>query len=178
MRSSLAPGFGLLLALLPACAAPEFDCADPEGSGWTDDRIGPEDQMLDEVNARRAAGATCNGVALPAVPDLTSNALLRCAARRHAVDLGSRDYFDHVSPEGTAPADRVDDAGYDWSRVAENLAAGMSSASVAVEGLIQSTTGHCENIMDADVTEAGMGSALIEGSTYTTYWVQVFAAPQ
>ena len=167
-----------VLLLLSGCAPPELDCEDPEASGWTVDRVPDEDQMLDEVNARRASGSTCNGVDLPPVPALTSNALLRCAARRHALDLGTRDCFDHVSPDGTTPSERADAVGYEWSRIAENISGGYEAAPDAVQGLIDSTHGHCENIMDADVTEAGMGSALIEGSTYTTYWVQVFAAPQ
>ena len=171
----------LLLLLLPlaACAEaePESDCADPEGSGWTADRLEHEEDMLDLVNDHRAAGAVCNGVDMPPVPALSSDDLLRCAARGHAVDMGQRDYFDHESPGGVGPSERVDAVGYVWTRVAENIAAGRTDAAGTVQDLIESTSGHCENIMDADVTQAGMGAALVEGSTYSTYWVQVFAAP-
>ncbi len=163
------------LLFLVGCDA-GFDCEDPESSGWSSAAEPDERDMLDEVNARRAAGATCNGVAMPAVGPVTMNEELRCAARRHAVDLGVRDYFAHESPGGVTPAERAEDAGYDWSRISENIAGGRDSAELTVEDLIGSTTGHCENIMDAEVFDVGMGVATTEDSELGTYWVQVFGA--
>lgn len=166
----------MLAALLAGCAA-QFDCEDPESSGWSADLAPEEEAMLAEVNAHRAAGAVCNGVDMPPVGALVMDDALRCAARGHAVDLGTQDYFAHEGLDGSTPAERAEDAGYEWSRIAENISGGRDNAADTVTGLLESTTGHCENIMQAEVTEAGMGAAIIEGSTYTMYWVQVFGAP-
>ncbi len=43
-----------------------------------------------------------------------------------------------------------------------------------MDGLIDSTSGHCETIMGSDVTEVGMG-AHYDGET--GWWVQVFGSP-
>ncbi len=167
---------GFLALLLAGCPDAGFDCEDPESSGWSSAGAPDEQAMLDEVNARRAAGAVCNGADMPAVGPVTMNDSLRCAARRHAVDLGERDYFAHESPGGVTPAERAEEAGYDWGRISENIAGGRDTAELTVSDLIGSTTGHCENIMDAEVFDVGMGVATIEDSELSTYWVQVFGA--
>ena len=37
------------------------------------------------------------------------------------------------------------------------------------------SSGHCANIMRASFSELGAASASNQGSTYGTYWTQVFA---
>ena len=134
--------------------------------------------MLVEVNARRAAGATCGGTVFPPAKPLAMNELLRVAARRHSVDMGVRGYFDHVSPEGSQPADRMKAAGYDvsvgWN--GENIAAGRATAQGTVQQWMDSP-GHCENIMDAHFTVMGVGHAFVGTSKYKHYWTQDFAGP-
>ncbi len=166
------------------CAAPALgcstlvlDCDAIDAENWSEAHAPVEEEMLAAVNARREAGAECRGVAMPPVPALRMESRLRCAARSHAVDMSERHYFDHTSPGGAGPADRVDATGYAWSVVSENISAGLDEAEATVQGLMESTTGHCENIMDADVVEAGMGLAITGDDQYGHYWTQVFAAP-
>src|SRR5262245_32662523 len=70
--------------------------AESELVAWCDDIINWnagwvtfEDQVLTLVNQKRAAGATCGGVAKPPVAALTFDDRLRCAARKHSKDMGS-----------------------------------------------------------------------------------------
>ncbi|HSA48659.1 MAG TPA: CAP domain-containing protein [Yinghuangia sp.] len=105
---------------------------------------------------------------------LTAEPRLTQAAQAHSADMAARDYFDHSSPDGRQPADRVRAAGYDYSRVAENIAAGQTTPAEVVEGWMNSP-GHRANILTPELTQIGIG--LAHGGTYTTYWTQVFGTP-
>jgi uncharacterized protein YkwD len=148
----------------------------PPAPGDSDTAL--ENAVLVEVNARRAQGATCGGTAFAPAKPLTMNEQLRVAARRHSVDMGVRGYFDHVSPEGTQPADRMKAAGFDvsvgWN--GENIAAGRATAQGTVQQWMDSP-GHCENIMDPHFTVIGVGHAFVASSKYRNYWTQDFAGP-
>jgi uncharacterized protein YkwD len=150
---------------------PNVYCSDV--AGWDPTWIALEDEVLELVNERRAEGADCGspGSFEPAGP-LTMNAALCCAARRHARDMGTRDYFDHFSPEGDGPGERFDRAGYEGSTWGENIAWGYASPAAVVSGWMDSP-GHCANIMNARFTEMGVG--YYEGNL----WTQAFgrAAP-
>ena len=148
-----------------------------EDFGWDPADAAIEQALLDQTNAARATGFTCNGVDLPAVTDLDPQADLTCAARSHALDMATHDFFAHDSPTTGDVSDRVDATGYSWGLVAENIAAGQPSADVALDDWLGSTTGHCENIMNGDAVHAGMGLARSETAELPTYWVQVFGAP-
>jgi len=167
----------LLTAPTPGCSDIVIDCDAPDAPGWDPAHAPVEEEMLAAVNARREAGAECRGTAMPPVPPVTMEERLRCAARSHSVDMSEQRYFDHTSPSGAGPSQRVDAVGYDWSTVSENIAAGREEAEATVDDLMDSTTGHCENIMDGDVSEAGIGLAFTDDD-YGHYWTQVFAAPR
>ena len=94
----------------------------------------------------------------------------------HARDMAERGYFDHVTPDGRKPTDRLARTGYEWSLTGENIAKGEMSAEEAMRGWLASA-GHCANIMDPRFTEMGFG--LAEGDARgAVYWVQTFAAPR
>lgn len=152
---------------------PSFACS--EGT-WTAGWVTLEDAVLVEVNKKRAAGATCGGVAKPAVAALTSNTKLRCAARMHAKDMATLNYFSHTSQDGRTFVQRIVAAGYTWTGLAENIAAGQNSAVSVVAGWMAST-GHCNNIMNGSYKHIGIGYANGPASTYKHYWVQDFGKP-
>lgn len=131
-----------------------------------------EQQVLDLVNAERAAGADCGTAGLfdPAGP-LTMESNLRCAARTHSQDMVDRNYFDHTNPEGQSPGDRIDETGYQWRSWGENIAWGQTTPEAVVDAWMNSD-GHCSNIMNAGFSEIGVGYA--EGNV----WTQVFASPR
>lgn len=136
-----------------------------------------EEDMLTEVNRRRAMGATCgDDPPSPPVGPLEINDIIRVAARKHSTDMGEQAYFEHDSLDGRTFSDRMSMEGFmgafPWG---ENIAAGQSTAFDAVEGFMNSP-GHCRNIMNGDYRTVGFGYAFVEGSPYGHYWTQDFAA--
>ena len=140
-------------------------------ANWPSEQALLEEEVLRLTNEVRAAGANCGseGVFGPA-PPLTMDPALRCAARRHTRDMIDRDYFDHVSPEGEHPWDRLDAAGYSWRAVGENIASGQREPESVVQGWLRSD-GHCANIMSEEFADTGVGAAL-DGTS--PHWTQVF----
>ncbi|NMO21563.1 CAP domain-containing protein [Pyxidicoccus fallax] len=134
-----------------------------------------EDQVLTLVNQRRAAGATCGGVAKPPVPALTMDARLRCAARKHSRDMATNNFMGHTSSDGvTTPWQRITSAGYTYRAAGENVAAGYSTPAAVVNGWM-SSTGHCNNIMSSNFVHLGVGYAYrATGTNYRHYWTQDF----
>ena len=133
-----------------------------------------EQQVITLVNQHRASGATCGGTAYPPVSPLSMDTALRSAARDHSEDMGLNNYFSHDSQDGTSFAQRIANAGYSGGFPrGENIAAGHSSPSSAVNGWMASTS-HCTNIMKAGYGDIGVGYAFVSGSTYGHYWTQDF----
>lgn len=133
-----------------------------------------EDQILEIVNARRAEGADCGsaGSFSPAAA-LTMNPALRCAARVHSKQMVDMAFFDHVTPWGEEPWDRMEAAGYSYQSAGENIAAGNPTAEATMQQWMESD-GHCGNIMGADFTELGVG--YYPGGSYGHMWTQAFAS--
>jgi uncharacterized protein YkwD len=123
-------------------------------------------EVLALVNEHRRRGG-CRGVTL--------DRRLIAAANRHAADMARRGYFAHSSPSGDRAGDRVQDAGYRWSRYGENIARGQSSAYEVVDGWMHSPE-HRENILDCELTQMGVGLAFARDDE--PYWVQNFATPR
>ena len=117
------------------------DPARPAAAGW-------DEQIRQLVNQFRRVNN---------LPPLEMNAFLSRAAKAHSQDMLNRDYFEHISPSGTDPGDRATTAGYRWSRVLENLAAGQTNPRDVVNAWIQSKDGHREAMLDPIVTELGIG---------------------
>jgi uncharacterized protein YkwD len=123
-------------------------------------------QVLALVNENRRRGG-CDA--------LTLDRRLIAAANRHAADMARRGYFAHESPSGDRAGERVQDAGYRWSRYGENIARGQDNPAEVMDGWMHSPE-HRENIMDCDLHQMGIGLAF--ASDRTPYWVQDFATPQ
>jgi uncharacterized protein YkwD len=134
-----------------------------------------EEDVLAIVNQKRAAGANCGGAGNfgPTGP-LTMDPALRCAARKHSLDMDARDFFDHTNPDGQLPWDRMGMAGYgDYSNAGENIAAGSPDAAGTMQQWMDSD-GHCSNIMSPDFQHIGVGYH--PGGQYGHLWTQVFGA--
>ncbi|HEY9367675.1 sigma-70 family RNA polymerase sigma factor [Streptomyces sp.] len=95
------------------------------------------------------------------------------AARAHARDMVARGYFDHASPDGRNVDARIGAAGYPWSLVGENLAAGRTDPG-AVVGDWMGSDGHRRNLLDCRYRDTGV--AAVPGPDGTV-WVQTLAKP-
>jgi uncharacterized protein YkwD len=126
---------------------------------------------LARINQARAAGASCGarGSFAPAAAVRWNDALAEAAAA-HSLDMATLNYFSHTSADGRSLADRVDVAGYAWSALGENIAAGQVGIDAVVDGWMRSD-GHCANLMDPAFEAIGL--ACVPGSSssaYRTYW--------
>lgn len=139
--------------------------------GWSGARAAAEDEVLELVNQHRAEGATCGARTFGPTDPLTMDPALRCAARVHTQDMADREFFDHTNPDGEAPWDRMESAGYSWSNAGENIAGGSSTAAGVVQQWMDSP-GHCENIMSPDFVDIGIGYV-----DDARLWTQVFGVP-
>ena len=128
--------------------------------------------ILQQVNAVRARGYNCGGENFNAAQPVSWNDQLLSAATGHSVDMAENNYFDHRSPHGVKPSQRVSASGYKWRGVAENIAAGSFTTRTVMKGWLDSP-GHCKNIMDPAYHEIGVACVAKPGTTYGEYWTMV-----
>jgi uncharacterized protein YkwD len=139
-----------------------------------------EQQVIDLVNQQRQQHG-CSAL-VPSVP-------LSAAAYTHSEDMALRDLFSHTGSDGSTMVSRAKAAGYSYSRLAENLAAGASTAEEVMNGWMASP-GHRANILNCDLHELGVGyyaqtddQANVQlangqlGGPFRYYWTQDFGSP-
>jgi len=132
--------------------------------------------MMQAINQARSVARTCGQRAMPAAAPLGWNGRLFDAAARHADDMARHDYFSHTGRNGRNVAQRVSDAGYAWSAVGENIAAGPDSVDAVMAGWL-SSPGHCANLMRPDFREVGVGCVQRGGNVWGRYWAMVLGSP-
>jgi uncharacterized protein YkwD len=96
-----------------------------------------EQLLLEQLNDARAnpaaygarIGVDLSGVA-PAQP-LAFNPDLIAAATQHALDMNARGYFDHVTPDGMDPGQRLTIFGVNWASWGESSVAGTNYTSTS-----------------------------------------------
>lgn len=100
------------------------------------------------------------------------------AARYHAYDLATQDYFDHQSYDRTGG--KLVEVGGTFERIkkfysasfvnSENIAAGNESAEATYDQWFNSP-GHYDNMFNKSSKKVGLGVFHDENSTYGSYWV-------
>ncbi|MFC8827269.1 CAP domain-containing protein [Streptomyces sp. NPDC057137] len=121
------------------------------------------EQVTTLVNSERSK-AGCEPV--------SANAQLATAALRHSQDMAAKDYFDHNSPDGKDPGDRITAAGYRWTTYGENIARGQQTPAEVMEGWMNSP-GHRANILNCAFKEIGVG---VHDASGGPWWTQAFGA--
>ncbi|WP_381792217.1 CAP domain-containing protein [Streptomyces niveus] len=124
---------------------------------------GLADQVTTLVNSERSK-AGCGPV--------STSTQLDTAALRHSQDMAAKGYFDHNSPDGKDPGDRITAAGYQWTTYGENIARGQQTAAQVMEGWMKSP-GHRANILNCAFKEIGVG---VHDGTGGPWWTQAFGA--
>ena len=107
---------------------------------------------------------------------------LQAAAESHVSDMIANDYFEHVSPDGISPVDRVRAAGYLPNLsvgyvIGENLAWGTYSLATAqsIVAAWIASPGHLANILESSYRDTGIAitpqvpASLANGSPGATY---------
>lgn len=137
----------------------------------------PRRRVVALINEARSQVRRCGREKFPAGTPLTRSAALENAALVHARDIANRSRLGHEGSDGSMPADRATRAGYHWVAVAENVAAGQTTAEEVV-GTWLDSAGHCANLMNPKYSETGVAYAINPADEMGIYWVQVFAAPE
>lgn len=125
--------------------------------------------LLDATNEKRSeAGLTL----------LTLNDTLSQAAANKAVDMFSKNYWAHNSPEGKTPWDFIVGSGYRYTVAGENLAKNFSTSRNVVDAWMASPT-HKENILKQSYRDVGFAvvNGILNGEE-TTLVVQMFGSSQ
>jgi len=138
---------------------------------------GIQTEMLQRVNDFRASGAGCGTGPLPPAAALVWNTTLLEAAKGHATDMASNNYFSHTGRDGRTPAQRVLAAGYSYSRMGENIAAGQVSVQSVVADWIASPS-HCQNMLTSDFRDVAVACIRNDAATYRLYWVMELGRPR
>jgi uncharacterized protein YkwD len=128
------------------------------------------------VNAARANGGVCGNIAFPPTPALRYDAVLERAAQYHSEDMQAANAMSHVTPVGAIhyPAgsilrERINQEGYSWRVIGENVAWNFPSSEAVVVAWLGSPE-HCKNILSLEFSEIGVGKA-------GDYWAQEFGLP-
>lgn len=100
---------------------------------------------------------------------LTENQTLNVSAKMKCDDMITKKYWDHLSPDGTAPWFFIKKAGYEYHYAGENLVKSIPEGE-AMERLMESPS-HRENILNPRYTQIGIGRC-------GEYIVQHFASPK
>ena len=130
---------------------------------------GIEAEVLQRVNALRAAGAVCGATPYAATGPLAWNAALLLAAKGHSADMAQKNYFSHTSQDGRNAGQRVTAAGYTWSSYGENIAAGQASVEQVMSGWANSP-GHCQNLMNPSFKDVAVACVRNDAADYRLYW--------
>lgn len=115
---------------------------------------------------------------------LKLNSKLMAAAKKHATSMAEKNFFGHKGKDGSKPSSRAKRQGYSYHMIAENIAAGLSSATQAANSWLGSS-GHRKNILNCKLKDTGIAVAYqsddepMDGNSkpYYYYWVQIFGAP-
>jgi uncharacterized protein YkwD len=135
--------------------------------------------VLARLNAARGAGADCGkaGRFAPAAA-LRWSTQLTIAADSHSQDMATAGDLSHTSSDGRTLRERINAAGYAWSAIGENIAAGEPTVSRAMDGWLASPA-HCANIMNPAFKDVGAACVVAApGARYASYWTMKFGAPR
>lgn len=150
-------------------------------------RIGrePPPALVNDASAQSASTAEMEAVVYDRINEirqqeglntLQPNGALGEVARQYSQRMAEEDFFDHISPTGDAPAERVSEANILYSVVGENLFTSTNApdpASLAVQSWMDSP-GHRANIVRSSFTETGIG---VWQRDSTFYFTQLFMRP-
>ena len=111
-------------------------------------------EIVKELNKIRQSGCKCGEEQMPPAGTLIWSEKLEQAALRHVNDMFDHDHFDHTGTDGSDLGDRVDDTGYKWAMLGENISCGYTTVEQVVQGWLDSEW-HCRNLMNPVFREVG-----------------------
>jgi uncharacterized protein YkwD len=112
------------------------------------------------------------------MPTISRSARLDAAAFAHGQDMAEKNFFSHVSSDGSRLASRVARQGYGACFAAENIGWGSPYASPdAMMAGWMASPGHRQNILASKATEFGYAKVNDPDGSHDPLWVMVFGRP-
>ena len=112
-------------------------------------------------------------------PALQLSRQLTTAAQAKANDMAKRNYWSHVTPDGTQPWAFMLATGYQYEAAGENLAYGFGTSDQVITAWMNSPE-HRANILDADYQDVGFATANVanyQGTGPETIVVAMYGEP-
>jgi uncharacterized protein YkwD len=109
------------------------------------------------------------------LPPLEPHDLLIKAARAHSANMSKQGELNHIL-DGKNPGKRLDDVGYDWMEVGENIAQGTDETPADILKLWMGSELHKANVLNKDFNQIGIG--IVKNAKGEVYYTQVFATPK
>jgi uncharacterized protein YkwD len=129
------------------------------------------DDVIQLVNQARSQGRVCGNQRFGPTGPLYQNSRLTYAAQHHSSDQAARRSISHTGSDGSTIGQRITRSGYEWQSVRENVAKGQRTSREVVNDWLDSP-GHCKNMMDPAVNEAGADA--VRGADGLFYWTMTF----
>ena len=111
---------------------------------------------------------------------LTREPTLDAVSQGHSDFMVRGDFIGHIGPDGRDLPARVEDAGYDYRLLAENIAAGPDSPETVLKSWLDSPP-HAYNLRLAEASEIGLGyssgAIVVEEGVASDVWTIILAAP-
>jgi uncharacterized protein YkwD len=133
-------------------------------------------EMVAQINAARAKGATCGNVTRKPSKPLAWSDLLGIASDIHSTDMAGNNFFDHNSPRTGSLRERIRGTGFLYEEAGENLAGGQTSVAKVVNDWLQSPS-HCANMLNPEFKLMGASCKRNAASFYKNYWTLEMALP-
>ena len=152
----------------------EDDCH--EEKLYCEDSLSIEQRMADIISETRSRSRQCGNQTWDNTDQVFWNTTLARAAQLHSSDMARHNFLSHTGSDGSDVGQRAENAGYDYRRIAENIAGGQKTASEVVNAWLESS-GHCANIMNPALMEIGAACVQDDRTEYTTYWTLILASP-
>lgn len=112
------------------------------------------------VSARESQAAAIVYVSLnrerrhAGLPPLQLDANLNGAAYEHVADMARNNYFDHVSPSGQTPWDRIRAHNFFYAYAGENIA--LAGSGIQADRALFNSPPHRANILSPNFTRVGI----------------------
>lgn len=104
---------------------------------------------------------------------LSVSASLSAAAAYHSVDMAANGYLSHTMLDGTSVSQNMANFDYQGGAFGENIAAGMDTATVAMQTW-QNSPDHNANMLRGQFGAIGIGRAYNPSSPHGWYWTTIF----
>ncbi len=145
---------------------------DPGGEGETDFSATLESSVLRLVNAERQSLA---------LPQLVEEPALNETARTRCREMMENDHFEHTRPDGRDWSTVIEEQGYRYTVVSENLQKGRAQT-LSAQDIFDSwkeSPAHYEAMIASDITRTGVGVYVRKSEQgYEWYATEHFASPR